>query len=68
MKKLRFCHARHEPVTYGSSKANQFITIKLRRFWHHCDLCSIVEKWSNRDDMQTHIQTETHTDRQTHGH
>jgi hypothetical protein len=26
----------------NTSKVNQFITIKLRRFWHHCDFCSIV--------------------------
>jgi hypothetical protein len=61
LKKLRFCHASHETVTHGNSKADQFITIKLQRFWHHHDLCSIVEKWSNRDDRQTDRQTETRT-------
>jgi hypothetical protein len=43
-----------------TSKVNQFITIKLRRFWHHRELCSIVEKLSNRDDRFTHTDTQTH--------
>jgi hypothetical protein len=72
LKKWRFCHARHETVTHGNWKTDQFIIIKLRRFWHHRDLCSRVEKWSNRDDRQTHTHTDTHTHRhthtQTHGH
>jgi hypothetical protein len=59
LKKWRFCHARYETVTHGTSKVYQFITIKLQRFWHHRDLCSRVEKESNRDDR--HTQTHTHT-------
>jgi hypothetical protein len=52
-------------VTRDTSKVDQFITIKLRRFWQHRDLCSIVKKWSNRDDRQTDTQTHTHTDTRT---
>jgi hypothetical protein len=59
LKNWRLCHARHETVTHGSWKTNQFITIKLQRFWHHLDLCNIVEKWSNRDDTHTHRHTDT---------
>jgi hypothetical protein len=65
MKKWRFCHARHETVSHGSSKAYQFITIKLRRFWHHRDLCNRVKKWSNRDDRDTHTHRHRHTDTRT---
>jgi hypothetical protein len=57
---VTFCHARHETVTHGNSKTNQFVTIKLQRFWHHRNVCSIVKKWSNRDDRQTY--THRHTD------
>jgi hypothetical protein len=48
----------HETVTHGSSKAIQLFALKLRRFWHHCELCSRVKKWSNRDDRQTNRQTD----------
>jgi hypothetical protein len=55
-------------VTRDTSKVNQFITIKLQRFWHQRDLCSIVKKWSNRDDRQTDTHTNKHTHRHTHRH
>jgi hypothetical protein len=61
LKKWRFCHARHETVTPGSSKAIQLFVFKLRRFWHHRDLCSIEQKWRKRAYRHTHTHTQTHT-------
>jgi hypothetical protein len=55
-KNVTFCHTLHDTVTFGSSKAIQLFVLKLRRFWHHCELCSIIEKWLNRANTNTHIR------------
>jgi hypothetical protein len=66
-KNWHFCHARHETVTHESWKTNQFITLKLQRFWHHRDLCStlksgVIVLTDRQTDTQTHTHTHRHTD------
>jgi hypothetical protein len=39
-------------------KSQNLIRLKSRRFWHHRELCSMLENYSNRD-LQTHRQTDT---------
>jgi hypothetical protein len=58
----------HVTVAHGTSKAYQLITIKLQKFWHRRDFCSLVEKESNRDDRHTHTHTHTQTHTHTHKH
>jgi hypothetical protein len=38
------CVNKNETVTSDISKTNEFVTIKLQRFWRHYELCSRVEK------------------------
>jgi hypothetical protein len=66
--KYALSNPRHETVTHGSSKAFQLFVLKLRRFWHHRNLCSIVKKWKKRADRQTHTHTHIHTHTHTHTH